>query len=264
MEFEWPDELVDLDPVSAHPNLLVFSMPRVGKTTWACSDDKIMLINAEVHGEVSAARSAITGKNVKQWRVYKYEDFVKAKEWLKELVRQDKTIPFNWVVVDTLTTLQDRQLMRYVLDKMLVKKPERNKFIPDKPEYLETQLTLVQDVKELCDLPVNVVFLCHEMQPEDADGNPFSYPQIQGAGYKVAQQVLAMTTSYGRMTKELRKKDGKTVVREGKPIVDRVIQWEDKTGVLGERTRNATLRQIRERMEQENAKYQAAQQQPEG
>jgi hypothetical protein len=242
----------------------VYSLPRVGKTTFACSDDKILLLNAEVEGEVSAARSAITGKNVKQWKIFKYEDFQKAKEWLKELVRQGKPMPFNWVVVDTLSTLQDRQLMRYVLDKMLVKKPDRNKYIPDKPEYLENQLILVQDVKELCDLPVNMVFLAHQMEQEDAEGNPFVYPQIQGGKYKVAQQILAMTTSYGYMTKETRKKDGKVVTREGKPIVDRVIQWEDKTGVLGQRTRNVTLRQIRERMEQENAKYQAAQQESKG
>ena len=75
----------------------------------------------------------------------------------------------------------------------------------------------------------------------------------------VAQAILAMMTSFGYMYVQVRKKDGKTVVDANrKPVKDRIIQWEDfeemqgkdRTGVLGERTRNVTLRQIRQRMEQ--------------
>lgn len=271
-EFDFPDELVDLDPVSSHPNLLVFSRPKAGKTTFATSDDNILLINCEVEGELSAARAITTGKNVKQWPVRSYEDFEKALEWLKECVRTKGRIPFEWVVVDTVTTLQDRQIMRHVMDKMLKRRPDRNAYIPDKAEWFESQLMLVQKVKELCDLPVKTVLLAHVMEVEDHEGVMFYYPQLQGGKFRVAQQVLSFVTSYGFMYTQTRKKDGKIVTRNGKRLRDRIIQWEDtegengatlggdRTGVLGERTRNITLRQIRERMEQENAKFQAAQQ----
>jgi hypothetical protein len=249
---ELPSEIVDLESVSAHPNILIFSKPKAGKTTWACSDDNTLLINCEVEGEISAANSETLGRDVKQWPVRKYEDFRKCTEWLKELVRQGKTIPFQWIVVDTLSTLQDRQMMRYVLDKMLVSKPNRNKFIPDKPEYLENQLMLVQDIKELCDLPVNVIFLAHVMQQTDPEGVDFYYPQIQGSKYKVAQQILSMVTSYGYMFVKDVKKDGKPTGRK-----DRYIMWEDsghmqggdRTGVFGQYTKNVTLKELRVRLE---------------
>lgn len=261
-----PDKAVELESVSAHPNILIFSKPKAGKTTWACSDDNILLINCEVEGEISAANSEWLGDNVKQWKVRTYEDFLEAKNWLIETERRYGAIPFKWVVVDTISTLQDRQMMRYVLDKMLVKKPERNKYIPDKPEYLETQLMIVQDLKELCDLPVNMVFCAHVMTQTDPDGNDFYYPQIQGSKYRVAQQVLAMVTSYGYMfVKDRRDKDKKPT-----GIKDRYIMWEDsgymqggdRTGVMGKFTRNIPLRELRGRLEAkaaEVAKAKAAQ-----
>lgn len=272
-DFDFPDEIIDLDPISAHPNLLVFSRPKAGKTVWATSDDNVLLLNCEVEGELSAARAKTTGNNVKQVQIRKYEEFEKILEWLKECVRTKGHIPFEWVVVDTVTTLQDRQIMRFVMDKMLKKRSDRNKYIPDKPEWFESQLMVAQKCKELCDLPVKVVLLAHVMEIEDHEGKYFFYPQIQGGKFKVAQQVLSFVTSYGFMYPQTRKRDGKVVVKDGKPLKDRIIQWEDtedgaqggdRTGVLGEKTRNVTLRQIRERMEAENAKWQAAQQQSKG
>ena len=83
---------------------------------------------------------------------------------------------------------------------------------------------------------------------------------IQGGRYKVAQAVLAMMTSFGYMYVKVRTKDGKTLVDKTtrRPIKDRIIQWDDykemqgkdRTGVLGEATRNISLREIRNRMEE--------------
>ncbi|QGJ90107.1 RecA-like DNA recombinase [Mycobacterium phage Indlulamithi] len=270
-----PDNIVDLESITAHPNILLFSKPKAGKTTWACSDDDVLLINCEVEGEISAANSDIVGKHVKQWRVRKYEDFQAAKDWLIETERKYGKIPFKWVVVDTITTLQDRQLMRYILDKMLAKKPSRNKYIPDQPEYLENQLTLVQDIKELCDLPVNVILTAHTMMHEDPDGNSFYFPKIQGKKFEVAQAIIAMMTSYGYMyvKDRMTTKDGKKVpvIQGGRKIKDRYIMWEDsghmqggdRTGVLGQYTKNLTLKELSERLQkkaEEVAQAKAAEQ----
>jgi hypothetical protein len=148
-------------------------------------------------------------------------------------------------------------MMRYVMEKMLEKKPGRNPYIPDKPEYLENQLMLVQDIKELCDLPVNVILLAHVMQQTDPEGQDFYYPKIQGGKIVVAQQILGMMTSYGYMfVKDRKGKDGKPIVEGGKRIRDRYIMWEDsdhmqggdRTGVLGQFTKNLTVKELSERL----------------
>ena len=259
----FPEEIVDLEEVAAHPNILVFGKSGVGKTTLAGSDDAILFLNCEAEGTLSAKRSKTLGKNAKQWNIRTWQDWEKATDWIKDAVakcqKEKKPFPFKWIVVDTLTTLQYRILMRHLMDEALKRKPDRDPNVPAKQEYLKNQLMLQRSVKELNDLPVCMLYLAHVMEQTTPDGEAFLFPAIQGGKYMVAQAILAMMTSFGYMYVQVRKKDGKTVVDANrKPVKDRIIQWEDfeemqgkdRTGVLGERTRNVTLRQIRQRMEQ--------------
>ena len=260
-----PDEIVDLEEIAPHPNILVFAVSGTGKSVFAGTDDDILFLNCEAEGTLSTRRFS-AGNNRKEWKIKCWNDFEKALEWLKdsldECVRTGEKFPFKWVVVDTITTLQNRVLMRHLMDQAVSKNSNRDPNVPDKPEYLKSQLMIQRAVKELNDLPVCILYLAHVMQKEDSEGDTFMFPAIQGKGYEVAQAVLAMMTSFGYMFSQVRKRDGKTVVdtKTKKPVRDRIIQWEsygeklgkDRTGVLGERTRNITLREIRERMEQKD------------
>ena len=249
-----PPEIVSLEDVAPHPNILVFGKSGVGKTVLAGSDDRVLILNCENEGVLSAKR---LGSKAKQWNCPTFKDFEKAVNWLKRQVEQGNSIPIDWIVVDTLTTLQ-KNLMRDILDTVVAQKPSRDADIPDRPEYLKNQLVLGRIVKELNDLPVNTLWLAHVMSQQDPEGEEFMYPAVQGGKYVLAQQILAMMTSYGYMfVKERRGKDNKPVVLNGKRVRDRFIMWEtsgsmqgkDRTNVLGEYTKNITLKEIRERME---------------
>ena len=268
-----PEQIVDLDDVVANPKLLVFGKPRCGKTTLIGSDDDILILDCEPFGTISAQRAAgkFKGKNVKRWPIRKYSDWEEAVEWLRGLADAGKPIPFKWLAVDTISSLQERILMRHVLDKMLMTKPNRNKYIPDKPEYLEVQKTLVEEIKRLNDLPVNCLYTAHVMEVDVPGGDSFYYPKIQGKKFEIAQEVLSMTTAYGYMYTKVRKKDNKPVkdIATGKVIKDRIIMWDDhdkmqggdRSDSLGQFTMNKTLRELRELIEAGNV---AAQQNSEG
>lgn len=265
-----PDEIVDLEDVAPHPNILVFAKSGVGKSVFAGSDDRILFLNCEAEGTISTRRFS-QGKFRKQWLIQTWDDWEKATTWIKDTidkcVKEGKEFPFQWVVVDTLTTLQNRILMRHLMDQAYAKNSNRDPNVPDKPEYLKSQLMIQRAVKEMNDLPVCMLYLAHVMQHDDPEGNAFLFPAIQGKRYEVAQAVLAMMTSFGYMYVATRKKDGKTVVdaETRKPIRDRIIQWEDynemqgkdRTGVLGDRTRNITLRAIRQRMKKRDEEAKA-------
>lgn len=266
-EIPLPDDIVDLDDIVPHPNILVFSKPRAGKTTFAASDDNVLILNTESQGTISAKRSKTKGDNVKKVDCLKWEKFDKMVVWLEETNRKYGRIPFNWVVVDTVTTLQDRVLMRWVLDQAHAKNSRRSLYVPDQPDYGVNQIMLVEYIKRLNDLPVNMLYTAHVMQKADPEGNEFYYPQIQGGaksgGYKVAQQILAMMTSYGFLYTEprLNAKKQRLIDPETKrKLHDRIIQWEDegmmqggdRLGVLGSSTKNVTLKQIRMRIDKTN------------
>lgn len=266
MSAVFPPDAVELDTIVEHPKILVFSKPRAGKTCLGASDDDVLVLNCEAQGTVSANRFDKKGSNVKYVDCTKWENFDKHVKWLEDYAdRHNNTIDLKWVVVDTLTTLQDRVLMRWVLDQAHAKNDKRDLYVPSEADYGRNQIMLVEYVKRLNDLPVNVLYLAHVMTKMDSEGNEFLYPQIQGGsksgGYKVAQQILSMTTSYGYMYVEPRKKDGKRVVdKDGRKLHNRIIQWEDegqmqggdRLNVLGPQTRNVTLKQIRQKIESTN------------
>jgi hypothetical protein len=270
MSAVFPPDAVDLDAIVKNPKILVFSKPKAGKTTLAASDDDVLILNTEAHGTISANRSNTLGNNVKQVDCTKWESFDKHVVWLEDYAdKHNNTIDLKWVVVDTITTLQDRVLMRWVLDQAHAKNSRRDLYVPDQPDYGRNQIMLVEYIKRLNDLPVNVLYLAHVMTKEDKEGNEFLYPQIQGGaksgGYKVAQQILAMTTSYGYMYREPRlNKERKRLIdpETRRKLFDYVIQWEDegkmqggdRLNVLGAQTKNVTLKQIRQRIESTNEK----------
>ncbi len=263
----FPPQAVELDSIVKNPKILVFSKPKAGKTTLSASDDDVLILNTEKQGTISANRSKTLGQNVKQVDCTKWENFDKHVVWLEEYADKHGKIDLNWVVVDTLTTLQDRVLMRWVLNQAHQKNSRRDLFVPDQPDYGRNQVMLVEYVNRLNDLPVNVLYLAHMMTKEDQEGNEFYYPQIQGGsksgGYKVAQQILAMTTSYGYMHPKPRmNKENKRLIDPvtKRKLFDYIIQWEDegkmqggdRLNVLGAQTKNVTLKQIRQRIESTN------------
>lgn len=258
--FELPPEIIGLEDISPHPNVLVFGKSGVGKTVLAGSDNKVLIINCEAEGTISAKRM---GSTAKQWNVKTWDDFIKATDWVKSMSerceRAGRPFPFDWVAVDTITTLQNRILMRGVMDEALERNRNRDPDVPDKAEYLKNQLRLQRQIKDLNDLPVRMFYTAHVMQQTDPEGNEFLFPMIQGGKFIVAQAVLAMMTSFGYMYDKVREKDKKPVIDPATKnlVKDRFILWEtyedkqgkDRTGVLGSITKNLTLKDIRERME---------------
>lgn len=268
MSAVFPPGAVELDAIVENPKILVFSKPRAGKTCLGASDDDVLVLNCEAQGTVSANRFDKKGNNVKYVDCTKWEYFDRHVTWLEDYAdSHDRRIDLKWVVVDTLTTLQDQVLMRWILDQAHAKNDKRDLFVPSEADYGRNQIMLVDVVKRLNNLPVNVLYLAHVMTKMDQEGNEFLYPQIQGGsksgGYKVAQQILSMTTSYGYLYMKPRIKNGKRLVDgTGRKLHDRIIQWEDegnmqggdRLNVLGPQTRNVTLKQIRQRIESTNKK----------
>jgi AAA domain-containing protein len=252
-----PPEIVELEAISPHPNLLVFAKSGAGKTVWACSDDSVLVLNCEPEGTLSAKQ---LGSKAKEWTCRTYKDFVAAVEWLKGLVDRDEPIPFKVISIDSITALQ-KLLMRDILDGVISVKPHRDADIPDRPEYLKNQLVIQRIVKEVNDLPVMVVWTSLVRKETDPEGNDFLFPAVQGKGYEIAQSILAMMTSFGYLYVKVRrnKDSGKPIIdpTTKAPIRDRYIMWEDsgvmqgkdRTCVLGPYTRNLTLKQVRERIE---------------
>lgn len=257
IDVKLPVEIVDLEEVSSHPNLLVFAKSGAGKTVLGASDDNVLILNTEPEGTLSAQRSNTKGSNVKEWPIRSVADMDKAYDWLLTLAEKGKEIPFKWVVIDSLTEYQEMD-MKELLDQGVSKKPSKDAYVPEWQDYLKNQKRIVRRVKEFNQLPVNILYTCLVTNHTDPEGNEFMYPALHGKGYGVATVVCSQMTSYGYLFVKPRFEmvDGK----KRKTGNDRFVVWEDRDSMMGKDrttvlapfTKNLTLKQLREKMEAKN------------
>lgn len=255
-----PPEIVPLESVAPHPNLLVYARSGSGKTVFAGSDDDVLILNTEPEGEISARN---LGSKASQWKIRTPKDLDKVYDWAMTLAERGEEIPFKWFVLDSLTTYQ-RIDMDEILEEGVAKKSEKDPFVPEWKDYLKNQRRIERRVKEFNNLPVNMLYTCLTMDRQDVEGNDFVFPQIHGKEYEVAERICALMTSYGFLFTRPKYQmiDGKKRQRG----VERLIQWEtigsthgkDRSMALAPGTRlpeRNALKYIRERMEAAGAKH---------
>ena len=247
--------ILDLEDDDPYVALLIYARSGAGKTVFAGSDDDVLFLNTEKRGTLSAKRQGSTAKKING---NTWNKCVATKNWLTELGEKDK-IPYKWFVVDTLTNLQRLNMIHQIsAANQNVKEKARQKstVVPEMSDYLVNQHELIRFVEEVNELPVNVLWLCHASIEIDEDGNNYVLPAIHGKEGKIAQAICAMQTSFGHM-KVVQAEVTNPTTKKKSLVIHRDIWWidkgsttgKDRTGVLAPKTRNLTLKQIRERIE---------------
>lgn len=225
---ELPSSIIDLQDEDEHVNLMIYADSGVGKTVFCGSDDDVLFIAPEDNGTLSAKRF---GSTAKKWKINSWGDIVDAYEWL---YKQDP-IPFNWVVLDSLTEMQE-MCMRQILNEAYELNPGRDPDVPqlqDWQPYFERFRRLVKGFNAL---PCNVIYTALQKEEETEEGDKITIPMIQGKGAQFAKQVASWMTSFGHMRVQRKKigtdDDGAAVYEEY-----RVIQWKaSKTVMAKDRT----------------------------
>lgn len=243
-----PSNIIDLQDEDEYVNLLVYADSGVGKTVFAGSDDDVLFIAPEDNGTLSAKRF---GSTAKKWKIHGWPDIVAAYEWLRSL----DPIPFNWVVLDSLTEMQ-QMCMRHLLEEGVRMNPARDPDVPQLQDWIPYFERVRRMVKSFNALPVNVLYTALQQDEDNEEGEKVVLPMMQGKGTQYAKQVASWMTSFGNMRVQ-RRQSGKN--EDGTPIWEeiRVVQWKaskkvmakDRTRCLEPKTVNLSLREIRELLE---------------
>lgn len=235
-------------------NVLLYADSGAGKTVFAGSDNKVLFIAPEDDGLISAQRvnanATVDKITVKQW-----EDLKNAYEWFAD--HPEDCENYNVFAIDSITEMQNLA-KGYVL-RMTADDKARKGQDPEKmqlQDYGMMHELMESLVRGFNDLPVNVLWTATAKKVEDADGNEFLVPELQGKkDYGISMKMVALMTSYGYMRTEVHdvaaptEDDPKAV----KKVKRRVIYWEDtgtirgkdRTVSLAPFTVNMTLQQMR-------------------
>ena len=179
------DTAQPVSDVSNSVNMLLYGDSGVGKTVFAGSGrdhGKHDLIIDIEGGTLSAARSKSQANVIP---AHDYDTFVSIVEAI-----EDDPDRFEWVVVDSITKLQDI-IWNKILDEAVAKSPSRSPFKRELQEYGEAQARLKDLVERLKNSEANVLFIALADSEVDEDGNTVRVPAIHGSQGKVQSWVSA-------------------------------------------------------------------------
>jgi hypothetical protein len=171
-----PEKIRPLDEgLTNFIRMIVYGDPGVGKTPFAATAPNALMLEAD-RGEQSAV---INGSTAKKWVLEDYNDSTEAYEYL----RHGGTKDFEWLILDGITMFQERGLDHIMAD-LVASKPHRQLWGPDKGEYGQNMNRIAKFIRDLKDLPINLILTAHAMvsERELADGSIVTnmMPAIQG------------------------------------------------------------------------------------
>lgn len=197
--------IVDLDDFTESVNILVYGDPGVGKTVFAGTAPRALILRAE-NGAVSAKRQ---GSNAKVWPIKTWTDFEEAYDWIEA-----NPDAFEWIVIDSISKLQEL-CIRWILDRAVADNEKRDPDIPAIQDHYKWQLLMKRYVVMFNDLPVNILWTALAMHKEDSEGEDLVLPLITGKGYDISAAICAEMMVVAHLgIKETKVKRNGVVVRE--------------------------------------------------
>lgn len=129
-----------------------------------------------------------------------------AVEWLEYRERFRK---LDWLVLDGLSTMQDRFRLAYAAEAFDINPAKRqHRNLPDKPDYFNTQNFLKSWIPRLVDMPVNLLITAHAYRTDMTDnGELLVFPGVQGKVTETSNAISGLMDATGYLeAKRLRNK----------------------------------------------------------
>lgn len=235
-----------VDQHSPFAKCLVFGVNGIGKTRFAASSPKAVIVDINEEGTRSAK-----GSGARVFEADTWGDIGDIYWYLKAGKH-----PFESVSLDTLTAMQN-MAMSFVLGEAEDRDPTRERSMPDKRSYGRAGELMKGMMLAYRNLPMHVVFTAQERTIRDEDTDEIIDVTVDlPAGSRGT--AMGCVGVLGRMTtKEVRARNKKTR-KVTKKWVDHlqvgpheIIRTKDRTGVLPPVLRNPTMGDIIDAWNQE-------------
>lgn len=182
-----PPDIITLGDFPSSISIWAYGASGVGKTQFCGTAPNVLFIAPVREGGMEAAL-ATAGPNAKGWPVRDWSDIEKAKDWLNK-----HPDVFEWVVVDSLTHLQD-VAMRSWIKLVLKDNKKRDPHIPAIQDYLKVQEQLKELVTELNEEPFHKLYTAgvqraDVLNPEADEWQNLLLPHVDSRDAKLAMRL---------------------------------------------------------------------------
>jgi hypothetical protein len=204
-------EMEKLEEGSESTNILIHGDSNVGKTRLAgtCPGKTFWLVGEP--GYKSAGRAGATGR---ARRIPDTATALAAIDYLNAKVKGKARYEYlDWVVLDGLTTMQDRFRLGYAAEAFDINPTKRqHRNLPDRPDYFNTQNFLKAWIPQLVDMPVNLLITAHSYRTDMTEnGELLVFPGVQGKVTETANAISGLMDVVGYFeARRMRTRDGES------------------------------------------------------
>lgn len=214
-----------------YARILIHGESGIGKTTLAATSPKCLMLFNDVDQGRAAAHA---GTKADRWVVQDYQDLTEAIEFLKH-----EKHDYEWVWLDNASIFQD-QGMQMIMADVVMAKPHRSLWVPDKAEYMLSQQRLYYALTELKELPMNLGLCAHSMDMETTDDEGSDIikvmPLFQGGRGAFSEKICGMFSVVGYYRLAKVKVPGTTDMTEVRQLLTNKvgrIYAKDRYGLIG-------------------------------
>lgn len=236
-----PEAIRPISEVSKWIRLMVVAGSGWGKTPFAGTADRCLILSCDPEGTTSAF---VQGSTADVWVIRTWDDWEEAYLYMRDGGGCDD---YDVVAIDSLNELQNINK-----DGILVAPGRSAKNDPDvlsQQDYQKNQIYMVRAVKQWCDLPVHLIFNVQWTQVDDESEIGFHYaPMIHGQQGDLREQIKGYMRTIGFGTTVKKKKSDGEVVEVPRMIFTHQPPFlgRDRTNALGTHMDSPTFPKIAE------------------
>lgn len=252
-----PDAIISLDAWDESINILLVAESGWGKTVTAGTADQRntdgpkALFLATENGTISAKRM---GSTADVWPIKRWRDIQQAFQYLNS---GGGCQEYQWALLDSITELQKLSMDNALATGVSENRKNADPDVPQIQDHLKVQQQTLNMLKRFNELPINCLYTALPLRLEDANGNPYYLPALDGKQGGIAQQAMGYMHVVGHGIKRTIKN------KEDKPVLVRRVYFQsvgpykakDRYGCLGNYRDNPTIPEIEELINKDKAAH---------
>lgn len=250
-----PEAIISLEAWDESINMMIVAESGWGKTVLSGTADQRntdgpkALFLATENGTISAKRQ---GSTADVWPIKKWRDLQLAFRYLNS---EGGCHDYQWCLMDSITEMQKLSMDNALATGVAEHRKNADPDVPQIQDHLKVQQQTLNMLKRFNELPINCLYTALPYRLEDANGNPYYLPALDGKQGGIAQQAMGYMHVVGHGIKRSVKdsNDKVTVVRRVYFQTTGPYRAKDRYGVLRQFLDNPTIPQIEELINKEKS-----------
>ena len=250
-----PDAIQSLEAWDESINMLFIAESGWGKTVLLGTADQRKqdgpkaLFLATENGTISAKRM---GSTADVWPIKRWRDLQEAFRYLQN----EGSIEYQWCLLDSITEMQKLSMDNALATGMAENRKMADPDVPQIQDHLKVQQQTLNMLRRFNELPINCAYSALPYRLEDANGNPYYLPALDGKQGGIAQQAMGYMHVVGHGIKRKIKdpNDRDVIVRRVYFQSNGPYRAKDRYGALGNYKDNPTIAELEELINKEKPK----------